>query len=295
MHTFRSTTLTPHISEETITLSGKSSRETIIPTTTLTDMSSFKSSATKSASSTPRPSIGIFRRRTIESMECHNIDNNDSLIEERKKMAIKRTNTAHSLLCNSSTATLTGLSSTSLSKTSTRLCSPKKQMVPPHRQTIDANPAEKTTPCKNSTSAHKLGTVPKYLSKTSIHTMRSMFTSKLKQFTSKRSKYYEQQKCVMDDYRALLAMRDKLCAHTGKRTKLDELDVIAYKLDRFYLCLCMGSANYNRFKLALEGVETSMNEWGECCKTNDAEVTNASVCERTNVSNITFFFGGLAG
>lgn len=282
MNSFRSTILSPLNSEET--LSEKSSCYTVIPAAVGARTSSPKGLANKSASSTPRASTGIFRRRTTGSMQLHGNTATGSMIQQQKNVLVKRSNTAIGLHSNSSATAMGGMSSTSLAKIRPP-CSGRKQI---DRLMVDEKTVEKPTPCKHSPSIHKLGTVPKYLNKTSIHSMRSTFNSKCKQFASKRTEHYERQKCVMEQYRALLDMQKKLNGQTGKSTKLDELDVIAYTMDGFYLCLCMGSVNYGKLKRAMDGAENVLNEWTGCGKAAGADEANvAEHVEPSKVSRIT--------
>lgn len=49
-------------------------------------------------------------------------------------------------------------------------------------------------------TVHKLGTIPRYLNRSSIGTMESNFALKYKQFRLKKTKFYEQQKNLMIEY-----------------------------------------------------------------------------------------------
>lgn len=107
---------------------------------------------------------------------------------------------------------------------------------------------------------HKLGTIPNYLNKRTTYTVQSDLTIKRKQFTLRKTKFCEQQKEVLEQYRTLLDMQTKWNRQTGKHTKLEELEVIAYRMDGTFLCLCAGPENYDSIASALSGAEKELNE-----------------------------------
>lgn len=196
--------------------------------------------------STPRVSSsksnGIFRQRTFES----------SQISDRSSYIGKRSNTSVDLTKNNCSAESSKINVNNIHFTSL---------------------AKQTKECERILPGiHKLGTIPKYLRTPTPYTIQSNFNMKRKQFAVEKLKLYQQQKCVMDEYRRLVDMQKTINQQSGKQyTKLEELKMIVYDVKGFNLCLCMGLENYEKVEEAMDLIEETLNEYSNSKGENDGE------------------------
>lgn len=207
-----------------------SSSETIVPTKlNNTNLSNKKCLQTPRKLATN--SNGIFRQRTFES----------SKTIDRSSYLNKRSNTTVDLKKIDFSAESSKISVNNIHFTSF---------------------AKQIKQCESSAhTVHKLGTIPKYLRKTTSYTIQSNFDLKRKQFAIEKAKFYEQQKYVLEQYRRLVDVQKTLNQQTIKQhTKLEDLKIIAYDVKGFNFCLCMGQENYEKIELAMNSIDEILNE-----------------------------------
>lgn len=194
---------------------------------------------------------GIFRQRTMGSMQLKS-----TCLAASQQIWPKRSNTA------------IGLATMPQHEKETA----KSSRAP--------EPTKPNTSPRQHNAVHKLGTIPNYLSKRTTYTMESNLTIKRKQFVARKAKFCEQQKEIIEQYRTMLDMQLKWNRQTGKHTKLEELDVVAYRTDGCLLCLCAGPTNYGIIAGALSGAEKELNEldrWLSRTATEPPETEDAQI------------------